>query len=243
MNLRLSASAPGPCGAALVLMLALALLGPLAPAHGATPWSSPLRPAVEQFLAAQTTGLPGTVRISLEAPASGELPACDGQVAPFVPAGTRLWGRVSVGVRCTGQPPWTRYLQAHIAVNASYYVAARQIEAGQPLTPADFTVRQGDLTALPASVVLDASALDGVIALNRITSGAPLRKEGLRAPAVVQNGQTVKMTAQGAGFVVSTEGKAMTSAAAGALVQVRLANGQLINGVVRPDGSVERALP
>src|SRR5665647_3850822 len=78
---------------------------------------------------------------------SGALPPCEA-LEPFLPSGARLWGRVSVGVRCSTNQPCTRYVPAYIAVVGTYYVAARPINAGQALTLADAAVREGDLTTL-----------------------------------------------------------------------------------------------
>lgn len=228
-------SLPWRLAAALSLMMALAPAASAAP----TPLSGGARPAIEQFLRQQAAGLPGKVGIRLETPRSGELPACDA-IEPFLPAGARLWGRVSVGVRCNSNPPWTRYVPAYISIVSTYYVATRQIDAGQTLAPTDFTARDGDLTTLPRSVIVDSGQLSGVVAQNRIASGAPLRRESVRGVTVVQQGQNVKVLTRGAGFVVSTEGKAMTDAALGALVQVKIQGGQLTSGIVRADGSVER---
>ena len=213
------------------------------PARGATPLALPLSgsagPAIEQFLLVQTAGLPGKVSITLDTPRLGALPPCEAPEA-FLPPGARPWGRVSVGVRCNESPPWTRYVAAQIALVASYYVAARPIAAGQALTPADVSVRQGDLATLPASVVVDPAQLSGVVASNRIASGAPIRRELLRGVVLVQQGQSIKVVTRGAGFVAGAEGKAMTDAAAGAVVQVKMQGGQLLSGIVRPDGIVER---
>ncbi len=224
--------------------MALATLAAMtAPARSATSQPAPLsgsaRPVIEHFLLSQTAGLPGKVGITVNTPMSGALPPCEA-LEPFLPSGARLWGRVSVGVRCNANHPWTRYVPAYIAVVGTYYVAARPINAGQALTLADATVHEGDLTTLPGSVIVDPAQLNGVIASNQIASGAPLRRELLRAVAVVQQGQTVKVVTQGAGFVVSTEGKAMTNAAAGAVVWVKMQGGQLLSGIVHPDGTVER---
>ena len=226
--------------AALPVILVLAAFA--SAVHSATPLllSGYARPVIEQFLATQTAGLPGRVRISIDTPLSGDLPPCDA-LEPFLPSGSRLWGRVSVGVRCNAGQAWTRYVQAYIAVIATYQVATRQIEAGQALSPADTAAREADLTTLPASVIVDSTQLGGMVALNRITLGAPIRRELLRGMSIVQQGQTIKVATRGPGFVVSTEGKAMTSAATGALIQVKIQGGQLISGVVRPDGSIERA--
>lgn len=228
---------------AIALPILLATMTALAPpANSATtaPPSDSARPVIEQFLLTQTAGLPGKVSISIDTPTAGSLPPCDALEA-FLPTGARLWGRVSVGVRCTASRPWTRYVSAHIAVVANYYVAARPIEAGQTLTPADAAVREGDLTKLPGSVITNPDQLNGVIALNRIASDAPLRRELLRGVTVVRQGQNLKVVTRGAGFVASTEGKAMTDAAVGTIIQVKIQGGQLLSGVVRQDGTVEQA--
>ena len=224
---------------AMAALLALAVLALDAHGAGPLPLSGDARPVVEQFLASQTAGLPGKVQISIDAPLSSSLPPCAALEA-FLPAGARLRGRVSVGVRCNAEPRWTRYVQARIAIIGSYQAAARQIEAGQALVPADTVMREADLATLPASVVVDARELAGQVALHRIAAGAPVRREQLRGVSRVQQGQTVKVVSRGQGFVVSAEGKAMTAAAAGALVQVRLQGGQLLTGTLGADGTVER---
>jgi flagellar basal body P-ring formation protein FlgA len=208
-------------------------------ARGATPPSGSAGQVIEQFLVAQTAGLPGKVSITLDTPRLGALPPCEAPEA-FLPPGVRPWGRISVGVRCNESPPWTRYVATHVALVASYYVAARSIAAGQALTPADVAVREGDLSTLPANVVVDPAQLSGVVTSNRIASGAPIRRELLRGVVLVQQGQSIKLVTRGAGFVASADGKAMTDAAAGAVIQVKIQGGQLLSGIVQPDGSVER---
>ena len=228
----------GPFSGVVAVLLALALP---AAAHAAEPLplSGYARPVIEQFLARQTATLPGKVQISIDTPLSGNLPPCDA-LEPFLPGGAQLRGRVSVGVRCLASPGWTRYVQARISVMGRYHAAARQIEAGQILTAADTVVLEADMASLPASVIVDAGQLLGKVVLNRIASGAPVRREQLRGVLLVQQGQTLKVVSQGQGFVVSTEGKAMTSAEAGDVLQVRIQGGQLVSGTLRADGIVER---
>lgn len=233
-------SRPWQLAAALGMIVVMAAFATAAHSAEPVPLSGHARSVIEQFLVTQTAGLPGKVSISIDTPRSGDLPPCDALEA-FLPPGARLRGRVSVGVRCNASQPWTRYVQAYIAVVGTYYVAARQIEAGQALVPADTAAREADITTLPASIIMDSTQLGGMVALNRIASGAPIRRELLRGISVVQQGQNTKVITQGPGFMVSTEGKAMTDAAVGALIQVKIQGGQLISGIVRPDGIVERA--
>jgi flagella basal body P-ring formation protein FlgA len=62
-----------------------------------------------------------------------------------------------------------------------------------------------------------------------------------RGMVVIQQGQTVRLVAQGEGFLASSEGKAMTRAAVGATLQVKTAAGRLVSGVARQDGQVSLA--
>lgn len=195
--------------------------------------------AVLRYLRAQTAGLPGKARVTF-APTTGGLPPCSDFEA-FMPTGTAPWGRVSIGLRCRGEKPWTRFVSANVAVEGRYFVAARAIEPGVTLGAGDFIERTGDLTALPRSVLTDASALRGVTSAQRIAAGAPLRKEQMRSMIVIQQGQTVQVVAQGAGFTVSTEGKAMTRAEVGATVQAKTRDGRLVSGIADQEGQIRLA--
>ena len=230
-----------PCIRLLAIVLPALLAGLSAAASFAgTPLTVAARSAIEKFLLVQTVGLPGKVTISVSTPSSGPLPPCDA-LEPFLPQGAAAWGRVSVGLRCQTERPWTRFVAAHVAVVGSYFVATRTIDIGQALNAGDFTERTGDLTGLPRSVITDATELNGVVAANRIASGAPLRRELLRGVIVIQQGQTVRLIARGPGFVVSTEGKAMTRASIGQTVQVKTQEGRLVSGVAGEDVQVKLA--
>ncbi|MDM0001559.1 flagellar basal body P-ring formation chaperone FlgA [Variovorax sp. J22P240] len=198
------------------------------------------RSAIDKLLQVQTAGLPGKVTFGIKASASTALPPCEDFEA-FMPAGTAPWGRVSIGLRCRGEKPWMRFVPVHVAVEGRYFVAARAIEAGEAVGAADVTERTGDLSALPRSVITDAAALRGVVTANRVGAGAPLRKELMRGLVVIQQGQTVQLVAQGQGFSVSTEGKAMTRAEVGATVQAKTRDGRLLTGIAGEDGQIRLA--
>ena len=199
-----------------------------------------IRQTAERFLREQTTGLPGRVGLTVGDAVSDRMPACAG-LEPFLPPGARLWGSTTVGVRCSGERPWTLYLQARVSITATYFVAARQINPGEAIGPNDLSPRQGDLTLLPRTVATDAGQIIGTVAVNRITSGLPIRSDLLRNAIAVQQGQTVRVVSRGAGFEVSTEGQVLSRASAGDPVQVRTRAGLLVSGTVKTgkNGSVE----
>ncbi|MBB3016191.1 flagellar basal body P-ring formation chaperone FlgA [Cupriavidus alkaliphilus] len=234
----------GHAGAAPAQVTPVAMQAPAAHGAGtsahaaASPFSEdPARVAVERFLLQQTAGLPGKVSVQVAPPSGGRAPECIAP-DPFLPAGASPWGRVSIGVRCGGERPWVRYMQARVSVLTDYYVAARALGAGEPVGHADIEVRQGDLGALPRAVITDPAQLAGAVTANRIAAGSPLRTDLLRKAIAVRQGQTVTVAVEGDAFQITSEGKVLADAATGNTVQVRLRNGQVVNGLVRSGDTV-----
>lgn len=195
--------------------------------------------AVEQYLRAQTAGLPGAVTFTVGAiDARSVLPAC-AALDIYTPPGARLWGLTSVGVRCSGAAPWNIYVSAQVKVVGDYAVAARPLAQGQVLAPTDIATQSGDLTQLPAGVVTDPQQALGKTSIAAVAPGQPLRQDLLRAPLVIQQGQTVVVHSSGHGFRVSADGKALNNAYDGQIAQVRTASGQTLSGVARAGGIVE----
>ena len=197
-----------------------------------------LRATALAFLQQQAAGLPGKVDITVTSAFPRGLSACTA-LEPFLPTGSRMWGRTTVGVRCAGERPWTIYLQARVSLHATYYLAARAMAAGEVLTAADLVARDGDLTGLPQAIVTDPSQAIGSVSLTRIAGGMPLRRDMLKSASAVGIGQTVRVVAAGDGFSISAEGSAMSNASPGQQVRVKTANGQIISGIVRDGATVE----
>jgi flagellar basal body P-ring formation protein FlgA len=197
-----------------------------------------VRAAALVFLTQQAAGLPGKADITVTPVFPRGLAAC-ATLEPFLPAGSRLWGRTTVGVRCSGDRPWTLYLQARVSVMATYYLAARAVAPGEVLTAADLIPRDGDLTSMPQAIVTDPSQAVGAVTLSRLAAGLPLRTDMLRGAGAVVIGQSVHVVTSGAGFSISAEGSAMNNAAPGQQVRVKTAGGQIISGVVKDGSTVE----
>ncbi|KAA0083807.1 flagellar basal body P-ring formation protein FlgA [Paraburkholderia sp. T12-10] len=197
-----------------------------------------IRRAALAFLQQQTVGLPGKIGIKVMRTFPRGLGACT-TLEPFMPTGARLWGRTTVGVRCAGAKPWTLYLQAQISIEATYYLAAHQIESGAMVTAEDLLARDGDLSNLPRAIITDPSQAVGSTALVRINAGMPLRQDLLKSASAVTIGQTVRVVAQGQGFSISSEGSVMNNASPGQQVRVRMAGGQIISGIVKDGSTVQ----
>lgn len=227
-------------------LAALLLLGLIAPVVAVPAQAAPgpvgmeaIRKQLEQYAAQQLAGQPGVVSVQVgEIEPQLRLDPCQ-RVEGFVPSGGRLWGKTTLGARCAAGANWVIYVPVTVSVQAPVVVAARPVAHGRVLSADDLTLRTLELTQLPAGVLTDVTAAIGQTLTTGLSPGYPLRQDMLRAPVVIRQGQSVRLVAQGGGFGVSAEGKALGNAAVGQTVQVRTSSGQTVSGVARPDGSVE----
>ena len=197
-----------------------------------------VRKAVEDHLRIQIKGLPGKASFTIDAIQAGALPPCSSFDLSTTP-GARTWGRSSVTVRCVAGASWSLLVPVRIHVVGTYLVSARPISAGQVIVQADIASQSGDLGELPAGILSEDSQALGMVSRSSLPGGRPLRADMLKAANVIQQGQTVKVISKGNGFEVANEGRAITNAAAGQVVQIRLGNGQIVSGIASTSGSVE----
>jgi flagella basal body P-ring formation protein FlgA len=198
-----------------------------------------IRKAVDHFVQKNTADLPGQATSTVGAiDPRLQLPSC---TAPevFLPTGSRLWGNTTVGVRCQSTSPWTIYVPVSVRIMALTAVATRPLSAGQTVSQADVTTQSSDLSQLPAGVITDPAQVIGKTVILSASTGQAFRHDMLRAPQVIQQGQTVKLMAKGNGFQVTSEGKALGNATLGQMVSVRNQSGQVISGIAKQNGVVE----
>jgi flagella basal body P-ring formation protein FlgA len=198
-----------------------------------------IRLAVEQFFLTQTIRVSGQKIINVgKIDSRLNLAAC-AQPEPFLPTGSRAWGKTTVGVRCTSPTQWTIYIQVEIKIIADYIVTTTQISQGQQIQTSNLTKLRGDLSYLPSDVVIDETQAIGKTANISLRSGVALRMDSLRNQLAVQQGQAVRLISTGPNFQVATEGQALSNASEGQAVQVRTLSGQVIRGTAKSSGIVE----
>src|SRR5262249_15135898 len=139
-----------------------------------------LRQAAEQFLQTQAAGLPGTVTITVGTiDPRVNLAACAAPQA-YLPPSARVWGKTTVGVRCTAPTNWNVYLSATVRVQGEYVATAAPLAQGQTIGQTDLVKLNGDLTSLPPGIIMDpAQAIGRALAMS-LSPGTPLRQDALR---------------------------------------------------------------
>ena len=166
------------------------------------------------------------------------LAAC-ARVEPYLPAGSRLWGRTRLGLRCVeGTVPWNVFLPITVRAYGPAWVAQGNLPAGKTLSAEDAVSAEVDWAEDSAPVFANAQDFIGQVTIRPLTSGQALRQNMVRPPALFTAGAPVQVMVNGGGFSVSASGKAMAAAGAGQQVRVRMDNGRLVTGTVDANGVV-----
>ncbi|WCG81887.1 flagellar basal body P-ring formation chaperone FlgA [Pectobacterium sp. A5351] len=188
---------------------------------------------INQFFASRFQGSTNTVNVVIKSPES-QWPQCE---APQItlPGNTKMWGNVSLSVRCGQQ---RRFIQTEVQVTGNYVTSSRPINRGTTLTEKDIRLTKGRLDLLPLRPILTLQGAQGAVLLRDLTPGQVITASMIRRAWVVKAGQSVQIIAQGEGFTINGEGKAMNNAATGQAVRVRTANGQIVSGITSEDGII-----
>ncbi|CAN5849646.1 flagellar basal body P-ring formation chaperone FlgA [soil metagenome] len=198
-----------------------------------------LRTAAEDFLRQQTARHAGQVNISVgQIDKRLKLVACS-NLAPFLLQGSKTSGKITLGIRCTTPKPWTVYLSAQIQLIGSYYVNAVPLTQGQRIIAADITKIDGDLSQLPSGAITEPNQIIGRSLATSMVAGSVLRLDILKSSPAIQQGQVVKVTSSGPGFLVTTDGMALNNANEGQIARAKTQSGQVLSGIARVGGVLE----
>ena len=211
-----------------------------------------IRNIVAGFVQQQTAALPGKVTYQVdEIDRRIILPKC-AELEAFLPSGSQLIGKTSVGVRCN--PPsrkeesndrsartngWSIFVPVQIRLSLNLLTSARQLPLGHTLQEQDLASQSTESS--PSGVFTDPRQVVGKVLRYSISAGQVLREDMLRPPYIVTQGQVVPLAVQGNGFSIRSEGVALNNAGEGQSVQIRVGSGRVISGVARAGGVVEIA--
>jgi flagella basal body P-ring formation protein FlgA len=224
-----------------IFALVAAVLGALAtasPAQAQEGASSGLDAGLEQqvrqmALAGSHAGAPGGPRIEVlvgQLDPRLRLAPCQ-RIEPYLPEGTRPWGKSRIGLRCTqGSVKWNVYLPITVKVYGRALVAANAIAAGSVIQPDDVAQADVDLAEDAAAVLTDAELVVGRTAARSLKPGQSLRTGYLKPRQYFAAGELVTVLAQGPGFSVASEAQALTAGIEGQLARVKTESGRVLTG-------------
>jgi flagellar basal body P-ring formation protein FlgA len=162
------------------------------------------------------------------------------QIEPYLPPGTRLWGRSRIGLRCLqGRVHWNVYVPVTIKAWGPAWVLRRPVPSGTILTQDDAEVAEMDWAEQSASVLATPESWVGEQAAFALQPGQTLRSNMVRPVPAFSRGAQVRVKSVGSGFHVVVSGEAMDSGVVGQPVRVQLGGGKIITGTVRKGQIVE----
>ena len=197
-----------------------------------------LAPTQRWLDAAVATALPpGTSPLRTEI----ELGELDGRlrlapcakVEPFLPPGSRLWGKTRLGVRCVDGPSrWSVFLPLTVKAFGPAWVVRGDLASGTVLTESDALQAEVDWALEPSPVVATPEQWVGQVASRALSTGQVLRQGSIRPAQVFLAGAQIRVVAQGKGFQVMTDGLALSAGVIGQQARVRMDNGRIMSGLV-----------
>lgn len=196
-----------------------------------------LRGVVNSFVQQQTASLPGKVSFTVdEVDSRVSLAPCD-KMEAFLPAGSKLAGRVSIGVRCNLPGGWRVFVPVQIRISMDLVISARQLAMGQVIQKEDLAMQTVENPQ--SDGLTDAAQVVGQVMRFSVSQGTILRAAMIRAPYSIKQGQAVQLLIQGNGFTITGSGVALTNAAEGETVQIRTPSNRVISGIAGENGEVK----
>lgn len=173
-----------------------------------------------------------------------KLSRCTKPIEPFVRPGSRLSGRIVVGVRCTGAKPWKVYLPVHVGVFQDVIVASRPLPRGHLLQTGDFELARRDVSGIASEYLSDPDDVLGRRLTRSVTSGLVLATPLLHDQTLISRGQTVTLNAGNGAINIRMAGVAVSDGRKDQLIHVRNAtSGKIVEGRVRSASVVEVLSP
>ncbi|MBT9551813.1 MAG: flagellar basal body P-ring formation protein FlgA [Hydrogenophaga sp.] len=162
------------------------------------------------------------------------------RIEPYLPPGTRLWGRSRVGLRCLeGAVRWNVFMPVTVKAWGPGWVLKRPVAAGSVLTQEDAELAEMDWAEQPYAVLANPDRWVGQQAALALQPGQALRQNMVRPVPAFGPGAQVRVSSSGAGFQVVVSGEALTAGIPGQSVRVRLGGGRVVTGTVRDGQTVD----
>ncbi len=154
-------------------------------------------------------------------------------VEPYLPAGSRLWGKNRMALRCVdGMVRWNVSIPVTVKATGLAWVVKNPIAPGAVVNASDMVRAEVDWAEELAPVLADAGVWQGQVATRALATGQTLRQGMVKAAQVFQAGAQVRVVAQGPGFQVSGDAQALSAGVVGQLARVRMDNGRIASGLV-----------
>ncbi|TQV84876.1 flagellar basal body P-ring formation chaperone FlgA [Aliikangiella coralliicola] len=157
------------------------------------------------------------------------LQLCDNGLVAFLPSGSRLKGKTTVGVRCNGKQSWKLFLSAKIERYQHVWVTTRNLRPSDILTKSDLTRQRVLTTNMRKIPVEDIALIMNTSPKRSMRSGSVIFQDSV---CMVCKGQKVSVSANSQFITINVDGMALNDAALGETAQVRNSKSKRIFGAI-----------
>ena len=162
------------------------------------------------------------------------------RIEPYIPVGTRLWGKTRLGLRCLeGSAKWNVFLPVTVKAWGAAWVIKGQVAPGTVLSEADAIEAEVDWAAEASPIISQPSQWVGQVAARALGTGQALRQAMIKPAQVFQVGTQIRVVAQGPGFQITSDGQALSAGVIGQPARVRMDNGRVMSGRVLDSRTVK----
>ena len=198
-----------------------------------------LQPALDSSVAQSAAGLLRPEVVMGQLDTRLRLTPCN-RVEPYLPTGTRLWGRSRIGLRCVDGPVrWNVFVPVTVKAWGPAWVLRRPVTAGHVLTEEDAEMAEIDWAEQHASVLASPELWVGQQAAFALQPGQALRQNMVRQVPVFGPGAQVRVSSAMGSLQVVVTGQALGPGLPGQSVRVRLPGGRVVTGTVVDGQTVE----
>lgn len=169
-----------------------------------------------------------------------KLKTCNKSLRAFMPKGSRIIGKTTVGVKCEGSKPWSLHVPVTIRIYKKVLAATRTLSKGEVLAESDLKLIKHDISNLSYGYFEDVKVGTGMKVKRHVLADTVLTPSMLKKPQVIKRGQKVSILANSGRMQVRMMGKALNNGAIGDRIKVmNMKSRQKIEGVVTSPAEIK----
>ena len=204
---------------------------------------SSIRDKAESYIISQLNGRQAKIKANT-LDSRLKLKKCNKPLEVYPAPGNKRIGRVTVGVRCTSDNPWSIYVPVHVSVKIQQVVSSEPLSKGHILSKDDLVVISKYVTTDRNKGYQVADKLIGKQLKRNLQSNTVIKPNYVTSKATIKRGSMVVIRSRNPSLNVSMKGKALQKGSIGDIIRVknmtskRTVDAKIIsNGIVSPIGS------
>jgi flagella basal body P-ring formation protein FlgA len=167
------------------------------------------------------------------------LPECERPLEAFILSGNQESGSLSMGVRCSGNQPWTLYNKVHLRTFRQVVVLRNSVKQGKVISQSDLILENRNLSTLRGEYFTAPEEVVGRMAKRSLPKGLVVVGDHFVAPMLIRRGQKVIIRAKSANVEVNMSGEALADGNEGQRIRIRNERSQaIVEGTIVGPGVV-----